>query len=106
MVVCQQQLEALETYIQTSKFLGSPQLKAFARSLVTNKLGPLTVVPGASGAQCVLADLAIHLAAVLLCGHQGILAPLQQLAMTPATMQVCIMSAAFSDARLICFLMT
>lgn len=95
----QQQLEAVETYIQTSKFLGSPEVKAFAWSLVTNRLGPLAVPPGASGSQCVLVDLTIHLAAVLLCGNQGILGPLQQLAMAPANMQVRIMSSAFSDAN-------
>ncbi|XP_038557039.1 E3 ubiquitin-protein ligase rnf213-alpha [Micropterus salmoides] len=82
-----EQLEALEAYIQTSKFLASPEMKAFARALVTNRLGPLGVCPGTSGAQCVLVDLTVHLAAVLLCGTQGILAPLQQLAMSPANMQ-------------------
>ncbi|KAG7242861.1 hypothetical protein INR49_018116 [Caranx melampygus] len=83
-----EQLEALMTYIQTSKFLGSPEVRPFAISLVTNQLGLLTVRPGASGTQCVLEDLTIHLAAILLCGTGGILAPLQQLARTPANMQV------------------
>uniref|UniRef100_A0AAQ5Y0G2 RING-type E3 ubiquitin transferase n=1 Tax=Amphiprion ocellaris TaxID=80972 RepID=A0AAQ5Y0G2_AMPOC len=82
-----EQLEALMTYFQTSKLLTSPEVKAFAQALVTNQLGPLTVGPGVSGAQCVSVELTIHLAAVLLCGNQGILAPLQQLALSPATMQ-------------------
>ncbi|XP_068575114.1 E3 ubiquitin-protein ligase rnf213-alpha isoform X2 [Cebidichthys violaceus] len=82
-----EQLEALTTYIENSKFLASPQMKAFARALVTNQLRSLVVCPGASGAQSVLVDLTIHLAAVLLCGNQGILAPLQQLAMEPDNMQ-------------------
>ncbi|XP_075942052.1 E3 ubiquitin-protein ligase rnf213-alpha-like isoform X1 [Anarhichas minor] len=82
-----EQLEALTTYIQNSKFLASPQMKAFATALVTNQLRSLVVCPGASGAQSVLVDLTIHLAAVLLCGNQGILAPLQQLAMEPDNMQ-------------------
>ncbi|XP_042247797.1 E3 ubiquitin-protein ligase rnf213-alpha [Thunnus maccoyii] len=82
-----EQLQALVTYIQTSRVLANPQVKAFAQALVTNQLGQLTVHPGTSGAQCVSAELTIHLAAVLLCGNQGILAPLQQLAMTPANMQ-------------------
>ncbi|XP_078017826.1 E3 ubiquitin-protein ligase rnf213-alpha isoform X1 [Epinephelus lanceolatus] len=82
-----EQLEALMGYIENSKVLASPQMKAFARGLVTNNLELLDVRPGASGARCVLVDLAIHLAAVLLCGNQGILAPLQQLAMAPANMQ-------------------
>lgn len=88
-------MEALLAYIQASKFLANPLVKAFAHALVTNQLGPLCVRPGASGAQYVLVDLTVHLAAVLLCGNQGILAPLQQLAMEPANMQVCISSAAF-----------
>ena len=83
-----QQLEALMAYIQDSKVLASPQVKAFAKALVTNQVGPLVVCPGASGEKCVLADLTIHLAVVLLISNQGILAPLQQLAMTPANMQV------------------
>uniref|UniRef100_A0A8C2ZVG6 RING-type E3 ubiquitin transferase n=1 Tax=Cyclopterus lumpus TaxID=8103 RepID=A0A8C2ZVG6_CYCLU len=82
-----EQLEALTTYIQNSKFLTSPQMKAFARALVTNQLQLLAVRPGASGAQSVLVDLTIHLAAVMLCRNQGMFAPLQQLAMDPANMQ-------------------
>ncbi|XP_026181025.1 E3 ubiquitin-protein ligase rnf213-alpha-like isoform X2 [Mastacembelus armatus] len=82
-----EQLEALATYIQASKFLGSPEVKAFAEALVNNRLGPLAVYPGASGAHCVLVELTIHLAAVLICGNQGILAPLQQLALAPLNMQ-------------------
>lgn len=82
-----EQVEALMSYIEKSKFLPSPQVKAFALSLVTNQIGPLALRCGVSGAQCVSVDLAVHLAAVLLCGNQGILAPLKQLAMTPANMQ-------------------
>ncbi|XP_037649475.1 E3 ubiquitin-protein ligase rnf213-alpha isoform X2 [Sebastes umbrosus] len=82
-----EQLEALLKFIKNSKFLASPQMKAFAKALVINQLGPLTVPPGASGARSVHVDLTIHLAAVLLCGNQGILAPLQQLAWAPANMQ-------------------
>lgn len=83
-------------YVQTSKFLANPQVNAFAQALLNNKLGPLGVPPRTSGAQCVLVDITIHLAAVLLCGNQGILAPLYQLAVAPANMQVCILSASFS----------
>ncbi|KAF7667968.1 hypothetical protein LDENG_00038400 [Lucifuga dentata] len=81
------QLQALMTYIQTSRVLASPEVKAFAQALVTNQLGPLTVYPGASSSQSVVMELTLHLAAVLLCGKQRILAPLQQLALTPANMQ-------------------
>uniref|UniRef100_A0A8D3BWR0 RING-type E3 ubiquitin transferase n=1 Tax=Scophthalmus maximus TaxID=52904 RepID=A0A8D3BWR0_SCOMX len=80
-------VDSLTSYIQTSKFLCSPVVKPFATALLTNHLGLLAVRSGASAAQCVLADLTIHLAAVLLCGNQGILGPLQQLTRAPANMQ-------------------
>lgn len=80
-------IDSLTSYIQTSKFLCSPVVKPFATALLTNHLGLLAVRSGASAAQCVLADLTIHLAAVLLCGNQGILGPLQQLTRAPANMQ-------------------
>uniref|UniRef100_A0A3B3YP08 RING-type E3 ubiquitin transferase n=1 Tax=Poecilia mexicana TaxID=48701 RepID=A0A3B3YP08_9TELE len=80
--------EALSAYIQASKVLASPEVKAFAQALVTNKMGPLSARPGTSGAQSVAVELTVHLAAVLLCGNQGIIAPLQQLALTPVNMQV------------------
>ncbi|XP_041633633.1 E3 ubiquitin-protein ligase rnf213-alpha isoform X2 [Cheilinus undulatus] len=83
-----EQLGALMAYIQTSKFLPSPEMKKFAEVMVTNQLKSLVLPPGTSGARCVLVDLTIHLAAVLLCGNQGLLTPLQQLAMAPANMQV------------------
>ncbi|XP_034566958.1 E3 ubiquitin-protein ligase rnf213-alpha [Notolabrus celidotus] len=82
-----EQMEALLAYIQTSKFIPSPQMKKFAQVLVTNQLTTLDLPPGTSGAKYALVDLSIHLAVVLLCGNQGILTPLQQLAMAPANMQ-------------------
>lgn len=89
----QQHLEVLTTYIQSSKVLASAQMKAFAQALVTNRMELLSVRPGASGAKCMAVELLVHLAAVLLCGNQGILAPLQQIALAPANMQVCRTSA-------------
>ncbi|KAM6966144.1 LOW QUALITY PROTEIN: E3 ubiquitin-protein ligase rnf213-alpha-like [Tautogolabrus adspersus] len=80
-------LKPLMAYIQTSKFLPSPEIKRFAEVLVTNKLKSLVVPPGTCGARCGLVELTIHLAVVLVCGDQGILAPIQQLAMAPANMQ-------------------
>lgn len=79
-----QLLETLLAFIQTSRFLNNPEVKAFAKALVMNQFGPLR----ASTAQCVSVDLSIHLAAVLLCGCQGVLVPLQHLAFKPANMQV------------------
>ncbi|KAM4716889.1 E3 ubiquitin-protein ligase rnf213-alpha-like [Anableps anableps] len=82
-----QQLEVLSAFIQTSTVLASAEAKVFAQALVTNRMGPLSLRPGISGAQSVAVELTVHLAAILLCGNQGILAPLQQLALTPANMQ-------------------
>uniref|UniRef100_UPI0037E8EFFF E3 ubiquitin-protein ligase rnf213-alpha n=1 Tax=Semicossyphus pulcher TaxID=241346 RepID=UPI0037E8EFFF len=82
-----EQVGALVAYIQTSKFLPSQEMKRFAQALVNNDLKSLLIPPGTSGAKCVLVDLTIHLAVVLLCGNQGILTPLQHLAMQPANMQ-------------------
>uniref|UniRef100_A0A672GQ55 RING-type E3 ubiquitin transferase n=1 Tax=Salarias fasciatus TaxID=181472 RepID=A0A672GQ55_SALFA len=82
-----EQVDALQTYIQTSKILASNEAKTFAQCLVTNQLGPLVLPPGASSADCVSVDLTVHLAAVLVCANQGILGPLLQLAKTPANMQ-------------------
>ncbi|KAM9745174.1 E3 ubiquitin-protein ligase rnf213-alpha-like isoform 2-T2 [Menidia menidia] len=81
------ELESLTTYIQTSKILASPEVKAFAQALVTNQLGPLAFHSRISGIHSLSTEMAIHLAAVLLCVNQGILAPLKQLAMSPANMQ-------------------
>ncbi|KAK7926035.1 hypothetical protein WMY93_008345 [Mugilogobius chulae] len=74
-------------YIQSSKVLTSPEWKAFAQALVTNQLGPLTLRSTLARAQCVFIELTVHLVAVLLCGNQGILAPLKRLAFAPASMQ-------------------
>ncbi|KAM9519265.1 E3 ubiquitin-protein ligase rnf213-alpha-like [Salvelinus alpinus] len=79
--------QALVDFIQASTVLASQNVKEFALDLVANRLGPLTVQTGASGAQWVVVELAIHLSAVLLCENQGLLIPLQQLALFPANMQ-------------------
>lgn len=85
-----QLLETFKTYIQASKLLNDPPLKDFAQALVTNELGLLAADPTATAAKCVLVDLTVHLRAVLLCGAKDVLAPLQQLALQPANMQVCV----------------
>ncbi|KAJ7989846.1 hypothetical protein DPEC_G00308720 [Dallia pectoralis] len=81
------QCRALVAFIQASKVLVSADVKAFAEALVTNQLGPLQIRRDASGAQCVVVELTVHLAAVLLCGDRGLGTPLQQLAISPADMQ-------------------
>uniref|UniRef100_A0A6Q2YDT1 RING-type E3 ubiquitin transferase n=1 Tax=Esox lucius TaxID=8010 RepID=A0A6Q2YDT1_ESOLU len=79
--------DSLVDFIKTSKVLADQDVKLFAQDLVTNQLGPLTVQAGASGAHLVVVELAIHLTAVLLCGSQGLLMPLQQLALVPTNME-------------------
>ncbi|XP_068605931.1 E3 ubiquitin-protein ligase rnf213-alpha [Brachionichthys hirsutus] len=96
-----EQVEALLAYIRTSKFLASPELKALAQGLVTNQLGPLAIHSGTSGAKSVLVGLSIHVAAVLLCGDQGILAPLQQLAAAPANMKAAFLPTMADDMLVI-----
>ncbi|XP_061703162.1 E3 ubiquitin-protein ligase rnf213-alpha isoform X2 [Syngnathoides biaculeatus] len=81
------QFNALLNFINTSQVLADPKVKAFAHSLVTNQPGSLEVTPATSGDSCASVALAVHLAAVLLCADQRIFAPLQHLAMEPATMQ-------------------
>ncbi|XP_030645559.1 E3 ubiquitin-protein ligase rnf213-alpha-like [Chanos chanos] len=82
-----EQCQKLEEFIKSSKVLASPEMKAFAQALVFNRLGPLHLQPDASGGEHVIVELTVHLAAVLLSGNQGVLVPLQQLAMSPANMQ-------------------
>ncbi|CAL8303834.1 unnamed protein product [Merluccius merluccius] len=82
-----EQCQVLVTHIDACGVLDRPQLKAFARALVANNLGPMAVVPGASGGHSVVLELAVHMASVLLCGKHRILVPLQNLALSPVTMQ-------------------
>ncbi|XP_054615147.1 E3 ubiquitin-protein ligase rnf213-alpha isoform X2 [Dunckerocampus dactyliophorus] len=82
-----ERFQPLLHFIETSKVLANPQVRAFAEALVTNRLGPLAVSPGISGDDYMYVSLTVHLAAVLLCTDQTIVAPLQQLAMTPHSMQ-------------------
>lgn len=66
-------------------------MKAFAETLVKNRLGSLSVDRHQSNTKLTLIELSIHLKAVLLCGIEGVLAPLICLAFSPATMQVHVM---------------
>uniref|UniRef100_A0A674AMJ9 RING-type E3 ubiquitin transferase n=1 Tax=Salmo trutta TaxID=8032 RepID=A0A674AMJ9_SALTR len=59
--------------------LDSP-VRDFAMALVHNRMGGLSVHNDRTGAEHVLVELAVHLAAVLLTGTEGVLTPLQQLA--------------------------
>ncbi|KAK6320904.1 hypothetical protein J4Q44_G00078800 [Coregonus suidteri] len=78
--------QALEYFIQGSRYLDPRPVRDFAMALVHNRMGGLTVHNGRTGAEHVLIELAVHLAAVLLTGTEGVLTPLQQLGLTPNNM--------------------
>ncbi|XP_010616884.1 E3 ubiquitin-protein ligase RNF213 isoform X1 [Fukomys damarensis] len=80
------QCEAMNKFIEESKLL-SPEIQRFATALVSNSLPLLSSGPGANGLEGTVAEMAIHAAAVLLCGQNGVLAPLRGLAFSPANMQ-------------------
>ncbi|XP_034881723.1 E3 ubiquitin-protein ligase RNF213 isoform X2 [Mirounga leonina] len=81
-----EQCEALNKLIEESKVLSSPDMRHFATSLVTNTLPLLRMGAGDSSLEGTVAELAIHAAIVLLCGHSEVLEPLQNLAFSPADM--------------------
>lgn len=86
--VCFQQTEAMTQFIQSSQVLNSPKLQLFAVALVRNSLPALAVEPRGCSQHGVLVEMAVHVAAVLLCGLSPVLQPLRNLAFQPHTMQV------------------
>ncbi|XP_069050628.1 E3 ubiquitin-protein ligase rnf213-alpha isoform X2 [Lepisosteus oculatus] len=82
-----EQCQAIEDFIKGSQIFGSPELKNLATSLVYNRLGDLSVRPDCTSSEHTITELAIHLTTVLLCGQDGILTPLKQLALAPVNMQ-------------------
>uniref|UniRef100_A0A8B9Q3T4 RING-type E3 ubiquitin transferase n=1 Tax=Apteryx owenii TaxID=8824 RepID=A0A8B9Q3T4_APTOW len=85
--LCFQQTDAMTEFIQNSQVLNSPNLKQFATSLVKNTLPSLTVNPQNFSHDGALIEMAVHTAAVLLCGQNPILQPLRNLAFCPHTMK-------------------
>ncbi|KAM6377190.1 E3 ubiquitin-protein ligase RNF213 [Pluvialis apricaria] len=83
----QQQTDAMTKFIQNSKVLNSPDLQHFASSLVMNALPSLTVDPQNFSHDGALIEMAVHTAAVLLCGQNPVLQPLRNLAFCPHTME-------------------
>ncbi|KAJ8358085.1 hypothetical protein AAFF_G00035150, partial [Aldrovandia affinis] len=79
--------EKLEEYIRSSRVLTSPAVRTFALALVQNGLDPLCVRASRTSVEHALVELAVHLAAVLHCGNNGVLTPFRQLALSPANMQ-------------------
>lgn len=86
--MCFQQTEAMTEFIQSSQVLNSPEQQLFAVDLVRNALARLAVEPQGCGQHGALLEMAVHVAAVLLCGQSPVLQPLRNLALQPHTMQV------------------
>ncbi|XP_053495453.1 E3 ubiquitin-protein ligase rnf213-alpha [Ictalurus furcatus] len=82
-----EQRQVFEDYIHGLQYF-TPEMMVFAENLVNNRLGSLSVDRQQSNTMLTLTELSIHLKAVLLCGVEGVLAPLIQLAFSPATMQM------------------
>ncbi|KAM3672048.1 LOW QUALITY PROTEIN: E3 ubiquitin-protein ligase RNF213-like [Ammospiza maritima maritima] len=83
----QQQTEVMTRFIQCSRVLNSPELQLLADALVKNTLPGLVVEPQGHSQQGTLVEMAVHMAAVLLCGDSLVLQPLRNLAFQPDTMQ-------------------
>ncbi|XP_052664198.1 E3 ubiquitin-protein ligase RNF213-like isoform X2 [Harpia harpyja] len=83
----QQQTDVMTKFIQNSEVLNSPDLQHFAASLVMNALPSLRVDPQSFSHSGALIEMAVHTAAVLLCGQNPVLQPLRNLAFHPHTME-------------------
>ncbi|XP_058262166.1 E3 ubiquitin-protein ligase rnf213-alpha-like isoform X3 [Hemibagrus wyckioides] len=82
-----EQRQALEDYIHGLQYF-TPEMKVFAETLINNRLGELSVDRHQSNTKLTLTELCIHLKAVLLCGTEGVMAPLRQLSFSPDTMRM------------------
>ncbi|XP_067860096.1 E3 ubiquitin-protein ligase rnf213-alpha isoform X2 [Heptranchias perlo] len=82
----QAQCDTIEKYIKNEKLFDSDISKKFAIRLVNNDIPGLQINPEQSSLQRTIMEIIIHAAAVFLCGNSNILAPLQNLALNPATM--------------------
>ncbi|XP_012041857.2 E3 ubiquitin-protein ligase RNF213 isoform X4 [Ovis aries] len=80
-----QQCEAMKKFIEKSNTL-SPDIRAFAMSLVNNELPLLRTGPGVSNLEGTVIEMAVHAATVLLCGRSQVLGPLKNLAFFPHLM--------------------
>ncbi|XP_023555015.1 E3 ubiquitin-protein ligase RNF213 [Octodon degus] len=80
------QREVMNKFIEESKLL-SAETQHLATALVNNTLPLLHMGPRASSLEGTVVDMAIHAAAILLCGQNIALRPLRNLAFSPANMQ-------------------
>ncbi|KAG3268325.1 hypothetical protein H1C71_021321 [Ictidomys tridecemlineatus] len=81
-----EQCEAVSRFIEDSRVLSPPGVRPFAASLVDHSLPLLSTGPGDESLEGTVTEMAVHAAAVLLCGQSEILAPLRNLAFSPASM--------------------
>ncbi|XP_026908049.2 E3 ubiquitin-protein ligase RNF213 isoform X1 [Acinonyx jubatus] len=81
-----EQREALNSFIEESEVLSHQDIKLFATSLVADTLPLLSTGVRDSSLEGTVAELAVHVAILLLCGHSDVLEPLRNLAFSPATM--------------------
>nr|XP_029476924.1 E3 ubiquitin-protein ligase rnf213-alpha-like [Oncorhynchus nerka] len=80
------QCKALEDFIEGSRYLHRREVRDFAKELVHNRMGGLSVLADRSSMEHTLIELAVHMSAVLLTGTEGLLTPLQQLGLSPNNM--------------------
>lgn len=102
--LCFQQTEVITQFIQSSQVLNSPELQQFAVALVRNSLPSLAVQPQGCSQHGALVEMAVHVAAVLLCGHSPVLQPLRNLAFQPHCMQVSSHALQHIPAHCLCLL--
>uniref|UniRef100_A0A2K6KPV1 E3 ubiquitin-protein ligase RNF213 n=1 Tax=Rhinopithecus bieti TaxID=61621 RepID=A0A2K6KPV1_RHIBE len=81
-----EQCEAVSKFIGECKILSPPEISHFATSLMDNSLPLLRAGPSDNHLQGTVTEMAIHAAAVLLCGQNKVLEPLKNLAFSPANM--------------------
>ncbi|KAM4802762.1 E3 ubiquitin-protein ligase RNF213-like [Urocitellus parryii] len=81
-----EQCEAVSRFVENSRILSPTGVRPFAASLVANTLPLLSTGPGADSLERTVTEMAIHTAAVLLCGQSEVLVPLRNLAFSPASM--------------------
>ncbi|XP_039082113.1 E3 ubiquitin-protein ligase RNF213 isoform X2 [Hyaena hyaena] len=81
-----EQCEALNKVIEESEVLSQWDIRQFATSLVTDTLPVLSTGVMDSSLEGTVAEMAVHMAVTLLCGHGEVLEPLKNLAFAPASM--------------------
>ncbi|XP_029417237.1 E3 ubiquitin-protein ligase RNF213 isoform X2 [Nannospalax galili] len=81
-----EQCEAVNRFIEESKILSAPNVRHLAKSLVANDLPLLRRGSNNSSLEGTVAEMAIHAAAIFLCGQNKVLEPLRNLAFYPANM--------------------